>query len=78
MKKNLLKLSLVFALAMGTSMTLTSCGGEKTEEATEEGEKKCEEGKCEEGKCEGDKKCEEGKKCEGDKKCEAADSAAAQ
>lgn len=77
MKKNLLKLSLVFALAMGTSMTLTSCGGEKTEEAAEEG-KKCEEGKCEEGKCEEGKKCEGEKKCEGDKKCEAADTAAAQ
>jgi hypothetical protein len=63
MKKKFTQISLALFLAVGTMATLSSCGGEKTEEASEEG-KKCEEGKCEEGKCEEGKKCEDGKKCE--------------
>lgn len=64
MKKKLTTLGLMLMLAVGSSLTLASCGGDKAEEGTEAEGKKCEEGKCEEGKC------EEGKKCEGDKKCE--------
>jgi len=75
MKSNLKKLSLVMLLAIGTTFSLSSCGGDKEAE----GEKKCEEGKCEEGKCEEGKKCEGEKKCEegGEKKCEGGDSTAA-